>query len=112
MKAFRAALGDDTLPIVVGGLGDFLKDMPDSPRPNYVFVNEALERFANETPNTVYASAKGLTSNPDFLHFNHHSLQEFGLRYYAAFKTVENKDRIFEDENKLDDSRRSSMELL
>jgi hypothetical protein len=39
-------------------------------------------------------------------------LQEFGLRYYEAFKTVENKNCVLDNQNKMEDSIRSSMELL
>lgn len=112
MKALRTQLGLKDIPIVVGGLGDFLKERAQHPElRNYTFVNEALEKFALSTPFVAFASAKGLTSNPDNLHFNHKSLQEFGRRYYDAFKTVENENLIVET-NKMDDSVRSEMELL
>ena len=92
MTAFRKQLGAE-IPIVVGGLGDFLKDKQDWPQgKNYFHVNIALEKFAHTFPRTAFASAKGLTSNPDNLHFNHKSLMEFGKRYYSAFKTIENKE--------------------
>ena len=101
------------MPIVVGGLGDFLKDRVESPSlANYTFVNDALETYTKQNKNTAFASAKGLTSNPDNLHFNHKSLQEFGLRYYEAFKTVEDKERVFDDKSKMDDAVRSAMEAL
>ena len=103
----------EAVPIVVGGLGDFLKDRLENPTLiNYAYVNAALIKFAEHTPHTAFASAEGLTSNPDNLHFNHQSLQEFGLRYYAAFKTIEDKTRIFDEKNKMDDAIRTQMELL
>ncbi len=112
MTAFRKQLNVD-VPIVVGGIGDFLKDKIEVPQfVNYTYVNEALEKFAKTFPSTAFASAKGLTSNPDNLHFNHKSLMEFGLRYYEAFKTIENKDLISDSANKTDDSKRTEMELL
>jgi hypothetical protein len=46
------------------------------------------------------------------LHFSHKSLQEFGLRYYEAFKTIEDKNRDYEEQGKMDDAVRSAMELL
>lgn len=113
MKSLRRELNDDTLPIVVGGLGDFLKDRSESPQlVNYVKVNGALEEFARQTPRVAFASAVGLTPNPDNLHFNHESLKQFGLRYYEAFKTVENRERVFDEKSKTDDAVRSAMELL
>ena len=112
MTALREQLNSD-IPIVVGGLGDFLKDKVEVPHlANYVYVNEALEKFSKTFPKTAFASAKGLTSNPDNLHFNHKSLMEFGLRYYDAFKTVEDKNLYDANENKVDDSVRTEMEKL
>ncbi len=110
MTALRKQLGED-IPIVVGGLGDFLKDRLESPQlVNYHYVNKALEEFARTFPRTVFVSAKGLTSNPDNLHFNHKSLMEFGVRYYSAFKRVENKDLT--DTITTDDTLRTEMEKL
>ena len=113
MSALRKELNAQNVPLIVGGLGDFLKDRIESPQlVNYTYINEALEKFAQITPYTAFASAKGLTANPDNLHFNSKSLQEFGLRYYEAFKTVEDKNRVLDNQNKMEDSIRSSMELL
>lgn len=112
MRALRRELNAEELPLVVGGLGDYLKDYKEPASSTFPFVNEALIRYAAVTPHTAFASAEGLTSNPDFLHFNHASLQEFGLRYYAAFKTIEDRHRTFDETAKMDDSIRSAMELL
>ncbi len=113
MSALRSALGAENVPLVVGGLGDFLKDRAESPAlANYPHVNEALVRFAESAHRTAFASAEGLTSNPDNLHFNHASLMAFGLRYYTAFKTVEDTARVFDEEGKTNDTHRTKMELL
>jgi len=113
MRSMRRELNAENVPLVVGGLGDFLKDRTESPMlVNYVHINASLIKFAELTPYTAFASAEGLMSNPDNLHFCHRSLQEFGLRYYAAFQTVENKDRFFDEKSKMDDAVRTEMELL
>ena len=113
MKALRRELNEERIPIVVGGLGDYLKYcVQNSSLANYTHINQALIKFAESTTNTVYVSAEGLTSNPDNLHFNHQSLYEFGLRYYDAFKRVEDKTRIFDEKDKMDDAVRTKMELL
>ena len=113
MEALRRELNAEDVPLVVGGLGEFLPEVPDAPYfKNYPRINEALKKFAEITPHTAFAPADGLTSNPDKLHFNHRSLQEFGLRYYAAFKTIEDKNRVFDAEGKVDDTTRTEMELL
>ena len=113
MSAMRRELNAENIPLVVGGLGDFLKNRTESPQlANYTYVNSALMKFAELTSSTAFASAEGLTSNPDNLHFDHRSLKEFGLRYYAAFKTIEDKNRIFDEKSKMNDTIRSQMELL
>ena len=113
MKALRRELNAESVPLIVGGLGDFLKDCELDPYlVNYPRVNEALMAFAANTPHTAFASAEGLTPNPDNLHFNHESLQEFGRRYYTAFRTIEDKDRVFDEKGKMDDAIRTAMEIL
>lgn len=113
MKALRDELDAHDIPLLVGGLGDFLKDMKEAPAlANYPHVNEALMEFARITPHTAFVSAEGLTSNPDNLHFNAASLKEFGLRYYECFKTLEDKNRVFEEKADMDDAYRTAMELL
>ena len=88
MSDFRKELGAD-LPILVGGLGDYLKDYPTSQNlKNYTFINDALKSFASKTPNAIYVEAKGLTPNSDILHFNTNSLNEFGKRYFEAFENL------------------------
>lgn len=113
MKALRRELNAERIPLIVGGLGDFLKDRwQDKNLINYSHVNAALIRFAEQTPCTAFACAKGLTPNSDNLHFDHRSLQEFGLRYYASFQQIEDKNRIFDEESKIDDAIRTKMEAL
>jgi hypothetical protein len=112
MAALRRELSAQDIPLVVGGLGDFLKDRTESPQLiNYPFVNAALKEFANTTPRTAFASAEGLTANSDNLHFSAAGLLEFGLRYYAAFETVEDKSRVFGEVGG-EDTPRTAMELL
>ena len=113
MKALRRELNADSVPLIVGGLGDFLPKRTGNPEfVNYNHINDALASFADATPYTAFVSAVGLGANPDNLHFNHESLQEFGLRYYEAFGSIEDKDRIFEDKLGMDDAVRTEMELL
>ena len=111
MTEFRRELGED-LPIVVGGLGDFLATRELNPfLKNYARINDALINFSKTFPRVAFASAEGLTCNPDQLHFNADSLKEFGLRYFKAFESIEDKSKNY-DQIKLDDSKRTEMELL
>jgi hypothetical protein len=113
MSALRRELGAENIPLIVGALGDYLVDFGDKNLGrNYGHINEALVKFANATPCTAFVSAAGLTSNPDHLHFNHASLMEFGLRYYAEFCKLEDKERVFDEKCKMNDAVRSKMESL
>lgn len=113
MSALRHRLGAEDVPLLVGGLGDFLKDRAESPAfVNYPLVNDALRAFAAVSPRTSYVDATGLTSNPDNLHFSAASLKQFGLRYYEEFKKLEDKTRVFDEKSKMDDAIRTEMELL
>ncbi len=99
------------VPLVVGGLGDFLKDFTRADLSNYVHVNRALQDYALQTPHTAFASAQGLGANPDNLHFSSGALQAFGLRYYKAFASIEDKTATV-DRNKQSQEAMRSMELL
>jgi len=72
LHAFRHELGDDNLPIVIGGLGDFLKS---SKAP---VVNAALEEVAGEINNAAFAPASKRGNIGDRLHFNTAAAHENG----------------------------------
>ena len=59
-----------------------------------------------------FASAKGLTSNPDNLHFNAQSLYEFGIRYFEEFEKLNRRTNTVGKNNLKEDILRSEMELL
>ena len=113
IKAFKKRLNLYDVPFLLGGLGDFLKDCTlDKSLVNYQKVNGALERVAGDMEMTAFVSAEGLTSNPDNLHFNSKSLEEFGKRYYEEFKKLERKDKVFYEKSHPDKAIRTEMELL
>lgn len=88
LLALRKELGEN-IPVLMGGLGDFLQDCPLDPTlKNYPIVNAALQQVANGQPLTGFVSAEGLTANPDQLHFCAASLYEFGLRYFDVFEKI------------------------
>lgn len=98
MRSLRRDLDLLDVPFLVGGLGDFLKDFfPAAESENYTHINCALKEIAEENPMTGFVSAEGLTANEDNLHFNAKSLREFGMRYYAAFRLLEDKTKLFEE---------------
>ncbi len=89
LEALRRRLGVPHVPVVLGGLGDFLllcelsQDLK-----NYAHVNQALRRVAATTAHCGFVDAKGLGSNPDHLHFSAPALRELGLRYFEEYKRL------------------------
>ena len=60
---------------------------------------------------TGFVTAKGLTSNPDNLHFNAESLYEFGIRYFEEYEKLQ-KDAPVCDISTESNLMRTEMELL
>ena len=56
-------------------------------------VNNTLQNLPNKYGMIGFASADGLTSNPDKIHFSAPALREFGLRYYEGYKALVGKIR-------------------
>lgn len=115
LDELQKAIGIFDVPVLLGGLGDFLPDMNEAQvrgLANYTKVNEALRRIAEHRSMTGFVSAEGLASNPDCLHFNANSLREFGLRYYEVFRTLEDRTKVFAEKCGADDAVRDTMELL
>lgn len=112
MDTLRKELNIPQLPILVGGLGDFLsKCTLLENMKNYSYVNEQLQKVAREYPNCKFVSAKGLGANPDNLHFSAEALEEFGIRYFEAYKKFNTKNLILVSKIKEDDSIRTEMEV-
>ncbi|MDD4689863.1 MAG: sialate O-acetylesterase [Eubacteriales bacterium] len=112
-RSLRKDLDLYDVPILLGGLGDFLMECPHDERlKNYQQVNNALENVARASHMMGYVSATDLGSNPDKLHFNAEALYEFGLRYYKEFDKLRDKNKVFKDKPHPDDALRTSMELL
>lgn len=89
LAQLREQLDLQEVPIILGGLGDFLAACPlDKTLKNYVHINTALKALADNNPRIGFASATGLTANPDSLHFNSASLYELGLRYFQTYEAV------------------------
>ena len=107
LGALRKELNLQEIPVILGGLGDFLQFYPLE---NYVHINHALQAIATENEMVGFASAQGLTSNPDNLHFNAQSLYDFGIRYFEEFEKLNRRTDTVS--NAKEDVLRSEMELL
>lgn len=84
MEEMKKRLGLESVPVIVGGLGDYLA--PQEAYADYHVINKQMQELARENRGYYYVSAKGLTCNPDNLHFNAVSIRKFGERYYKVFK--------------------------
>lgn len=96
MTALRRALGLPDLPILAGGLGNFLALRAESPAvaENYGQINQALSSLAGVFPRYAFVPASGLSSNPDRLHFSAAALAEFGRRYFDAFRPFDTEEDV------------------
>jgi hypothetical protein len=82
MAALRKDLGAESVPLVVGQLGEFVleKDYPQLRR-----INLELASLPLYMPLTNFVSSRGLKDKGDSLHFDTPSLKEFGRRYALAW---------------------------
>lgn len=86
IDTLRKKLNAPNIPIIIGGLGDFLgKEGFGKNCTEYNFINQELKKFAFEQNNCYFVTASGLTSNPDGIHIDAISQRKFGLRYFEAF---------------------------
>ena len=90
LESLRQDVGAPNVPLILGGLGEFLADHDRSGVfNNYIHVNEQLQHMAQTLPNCGFASAQGLPGNPDNLHFSAGALRKLGLRYYEAYRQLQ-----------------------
>ena len=84
------ALGPD-VPFLMGELGSYLSYW-EGPEIGtyYPEINKAISSMAKKNRYIGLVSAKGLSSNPDNMHFNAASLRDFGERYFLKFITMSN----------------------
>ena len=115
LEAFYAALTGalrlEGVPFIVGGLGDFLSQR-DGAAPYFRSVNRQIRMFAERHPMVGFASAEGLGGKPDHLHFTAASARAFGLRYYEAFRLLEDRNMVFVEKPCEDEALRRESDLL
>lgn len=113
IRGLRKALDLPDLPVLVGGLGDFLKYREGADHlENYPHINAALQSIASQDDHCAFVSATGLTAKHDNLHFNHTSLMEFGYRYFDAFKALPCYESTLTDMEIGENTERTAMEQL
>ncbi|MBD8489303.1 sialate O-acetylesterase [Echinicola sp. CAU 1574] len=83
---FRAEIGNDTLPIVMGELGRFV--LPEEKATNFDGINQIIREVAKENPDLYYVSSQGLDHKGDHLHFSSAAQRELGKRYAKVFSST------------------------
>lgn len=113
-KKFKKDARLEGVPTLLGALGDYLAGYTNSPEimANYTKINKALKSAASKMERTAFVSDNNLPCNPDILHFSAKGLYDFGLRYYDAFLSVEDKDKVFPDMPDMDFANRTELEKL
>ena len=102
IDAFRNELNAPDIPIIIGGLGDYLgKEGFGKNCTEYNLINEELQKFAFEQDNCYFVTASGLTPNPDGIHIDAISQRKFGLRYFEAFSNKKHVLNPLINENEL-----------
>lgn len=100
MNYLRKDLDLQETPFLLGELGSFLKDRETDPKlRNYFHVNDALHKIEAENKMVKVVSAEGLGANADNLHFSAKALREFGLRYFEAFLSIADLDKVYEEKS-------------
>ena len=102
IDALRKELNAPDLPLIIGGLGDFLgKKGFGKGCIEYNFINQELEKFSFEQDNCYFVTASGLSCNPDGIHIDAISQRKFGLRYFEAFSNKKHVLKPLINENEL-----------
>ena len=92
IEQLRKDLGNEALPVVVGGLGDFLEDYDDEIKYKHTkTVQKALKQIPSTIENCAFASAEGLTDRGDGVHFNSKSYRVLGERYFKSYLEIAEK---------------------
>lgn len=86
----RADLGTPKLPVVVGQLGDFLAESPET-YPHADAVRAAIKHAPEMLPHVGYADSAGLGHKGDKLHFDADAARELGLRFAKSMQEVQRK---------------------
>ena len=77
---FRAAIGNNELPVLLGELGSFSENPV-----NFNLINKAIHDYAAEDKNSAVISTKDLKDKGDHLHFNSKGQRTMGKRFAKAY---------------------------
>lgn len=87
VRRIRADLRAETVPFLVGTLGDFyVRKNPDARQ-----INAILTKLPRVLPNVYVVSASGLTHKGDTTHFDTPSARTLGRRFADSYLTISKK---------------------
>ncbi len=86
IERIRMALGDPSVPFVIGQLGQFAEKPWDESRK---LVNAAHIKAAKDDPKVGFVSSEGLSCKSDIIHFDTKSLRELGRRFAEVYLEIE-----------------------
>ena len=90
MRSLRRDLEDEDLPIIVGELSENINTEKWKVGDRPAKMNSTFYEIAEQLSPCTVVSSKGLALKADGIHFNSVSLREFGIRYFEAYKQLEN----------------------
>jgi hypothetical protein len=77
---FRAAVGNNELPVLLGELGSFSENQA-----NFNLINKAIHEYASEDKNSRVILTNDLKDKGDHLHFNSKGQRAMGKRFAKAY---------------------------
>jgi hypothetical protein len=80
VKRFRSAVGNDSLPVLLGELGSFSKD-----KANWKLINKAINEYSLEDRHTAVISTADLKHKGDSIHFNSKGQRMMGRRFAETY---------------------------
>lgn len=79
---------DEHIPLIIGGLGEFIRTYRDGCCRYLDDINTILKEFSQEIPCCRFVSADGLLCRPDGVHFTSAAYREFGIRYFLEYRKI------------------------
>lgn len=89
IEGFRKDLGDSDLPVLVGTLGDYLKENPMANMfGRFEEINAEMRKAVRTMHNCALVESEGLPHAGDFLHFSGEGASRLGDRYFDQWKVL------------------------
>ncbi|MCJ7933348.1 MAG: sialate O-acetylesterase [Chryseobacterium sp.] len=102
IQTLREKLNVPEIPLMVGGLGDFLQNGIYGQYFNeHQEIDTCLQKFAEDHDNCYFVTSEGLTANPDNIHFDAFSQRKLGVRYFKAFQNKTHILQVIHNEDEI-----------